>query len=691
MVVSKINKSVSYPEIKTIDLKDIDEDSNMYEIEIFEMNIIIAVGNSHIKQDDKSIMYFPIYFIKKNNKSVQIGVYEIPAKNITRITDEDGNLMVEEMNEPLIYSSFVNKSFIEKNRLIEKEHKSSAASSSQKEKETELVVIPEKRRDLFRIIPDFPVPNKLMEETEQEAKDITEKYHTDSRHLWIQKFMKNKNYSIKDNEGNGDCFFAMVRDAYRSIGQETSVGKIRERLSESATEETYKMYKENYTMYYLAIEKDNDTLLEIKKQIEDVRKKLKNTISTSEKNELQTYEKQLKAQFEKIKSEQAISKEELKEFKFMKNVNSLEDFRKKIRLCEFWADAWAIDILEKSLNVKFIILSSESYENNDGINILKCGHNNTTFQENSNQDFTPEFYIITEHTGNHYKLIGYKDKMIFTYSEIPFYIKKMIVDKCMETTGGIFNIIPEFKQLKRRMVRGDGINSPENKIYSPEIEIELDDEGDDKDDGTTPSYKSSSSSSKISQAEIQNLFDNEIVFVIHPKIGKNLAPGKANGDELPASKKREYVELTKMSEWRNKLTDFWKQEFILDGHRWISVETYVQASRYKSNNREFYITFSLDSVNNTKISRDPELAKTVSESKSGLVKGEQLRPKNVKPDPEFEKRKNKEEYDAIFAKFNQNVDLKNVLLATKDAKLVFYVKGDKPIPCDNLMIVRSLL
>ena len=687
MVVSKINKSVSYPEIKTVDLKDIDEETNMYETEIFEMAIIIAVGNSNIKQDDKSMMYFPIYFIKKNNRSVQIGVYEIPAKNITRMTDEDGNLMVEEMDEPLIYSSFVNKSFIENNRLIEKEQESSAASSK-KEKETELVVIPEKRRNLFRIIPDFPVPNKLMEETEQEAKDITEKYHSDSRHLWIQKFMKNKNYSIKDNEGNGDCFFAMVRDAYRSIGQETTVVKIREMVSESATEETFKLYNENYTMYYLAIEKDNDNLLEIKKQIEDVRKKLKNTISTSEKNELQTYEKQLKAQFEKIKSEQAISKEELKEFKFMKNVESLEDFRKKIRLCEFWADAWAIDILEKNLNVKFIILSSESYKNNDGINILKCGHN-TTFQEisNTNQDFTPEFYIITEHTGNHYKLIGYKDKMIFTYSEIPFYIKKMIVDKCMETTGGIFNIIPEFKQLKRRMVRGDGINSPENEIPRPEIEIELDEEGEGKDN--TPSFKSSSSSSKISQAEIHNLFDNEIVFVIHPKIGKNLAPGKANGDALPVSKKREFVDLTKITEWRNKLTDFWKQEFILDGHRWISVETYVQASRYKSNNREFYIQFSLDS--DTKISRDPELAKTVSESKSGMIKGEQLRPKNVKPDPEFEKRKNKEHYDAIFAKFNQNVDLKNVLLATKDAKLVFYVKGDKPSTCDNLIIVRSLL
>jgi len=76
-------------------------------------------------------------------------------------------------------------------------------------------------------------------------------------------------------------------------------------------------------------------------------------------------------------------------------------------------------------------------------------------------------------------------------------------------------------------------------------------------------------------------------------------------------------------------------------------------------------------------------------SKTGKIKDTLLRPREVQVDPEYTGKK--ELHAAQFAKFNQNEDLKTLLLATQGAKLTQYQKGAEPLVADELMLVRNNL
>jgi len=129
--------------------------------------------------------------------------------------------------------------------------------------------------------------------------------------------------------------------------------------------------------------------------------------------------------------------------------------------------------------------------------------------------------------------------------------------------------------------------------------------------------------------------------------------------------------------------------FTNDGHKWLSVEHYYQGSKFKRNNPEFYLTFSLDS--NSELSKNPVMAKGAG-GKSGKSQGILIRPKHIMIDEDFFEGRGKEEMErAMYAKFSQNEDLKKVLLDTKMAKLTHYSRGKPPVVFYDLMRVRKQL
>jgi predicted NAD-dependent protein-ADP-ribosyltransferase YbiA (DUF1768 family) len=497
------------------------------------------------------------------------------------------------------------------------------------------------------------LPPLLKEETKRHAKDIRDKYHQSPSDTWIEIFMKNKHYRLIDNEGKGDCFFATIRDAFSNIAQQTSVNKIRKKLSNEATEEIFLNYKEQYDMYSNAILVDTNNIRELSAQYTILKERCNETIDRNEQKIICTEAANIKKQHDKLVTEKKATSQMLREYKFMKGIESLDAFKAIIKRCEFWADTWAISTLERILNIKFIIMSSETYKKGDIRNVLQCGLLNDSILEQRGR-FTPEFYIIVDHTGDHYKLIGYKKKSIFKFTELPYDIKKMIVDKCMERNSGAFAIIPEFIKFKN--------NNSKNVIK----EVEYDD---------------------ITESKLRGLYNDDIVFRFYSKSLDKPPPGKGSGEKIPNDRLKEYVELATIPEWRKKLSNFWIQPFSLDNHQWASVENYYQGSKFKKGHPQFYLSFSLDS--GTDLSKDPAMAKAAG-GKTGKIKGELLRPIEVSIDSDFSgKRKSREIYDAQYAKFTQNEELKTLLLATGEAKLTHFVRGSEPETYDELMMIRD--
>jgi len=668
MVLSKINKSVSYFETKKVDSNDLSKEADLYEINANGVNIIIAIGNAKKDFEDKNITFFPIYLVKSNNKVMQIGLYEVKSSDLTNYIDDEGNLEVEKIDEPLIYV-FVTRQMLENLRLIPESELDAERKEEEEEEEgegegegeeSEPIVqeviqtkIPEVRKDIFTIIKGVPIPAMLLEETKQSALKARSSYKGTKGDNWMQKYMENPNYYIIDNEGGGDCLFATIRDAFSQIAQQTSVDKLRKKLANEVTPEIFNGYKELYDNAKRSIIKDTETIKKLEIEYAKYKKMYEETLDRNEKKKYVEISKKIKEDRDRVINEKRISYQISQEFRFIKGVDTIEQFKDKIKTCEFWAETWAISTLERVLNVKFILMSNQAYVSGDKMNVLNCGQANDSIIQSIGQ-FTPEYYIIVEYTGDHYKLIGYKKKQIFKFRELPYDIKKLVVDKCMENNSGLFSLIPDFIRFKDELTAG-----------IQEI----------------PQFD------ELSDAKIRGLYEDDVIFVYYDKSDSKKLPGKGSGEKIGIDNIKDYSQLAAVPEWRRKLDNMWIQPFVVDGHIWNSVEHYYQAAKFKGT-PEFYLSFSQES--GTDLSKNPELAKAAS-STSGKYKGELVRPKGVNKDVDYKKNADKYLSEALYAKFNQNQDLKDMLISTKKAKLMHYKKGKAPELSEALIIVRYKL
>jgi hypothetical protein len=277
MVVSHLNKYIDYLETRELEAEDIGEETDIYEMEIFNKNHYIALGKAKYTFATKyDVVYFPIYLLKGFRKiRGKIGVFEIEKNRVISIKDNLVGLgkplffdiTTEQYLEKTMSTTHLKKNDKEEDEEGEKEEEEGEEGEKEKgekrEKEDDIFSLEnvdknlgekeEKKnkitlKDVF-VVDKIPPNNPtLTEETEEESKNLREEYlkYKSTKDNWVQTIMQNKLFDIQHNEGGGNCFFAVIRDAFLDIGYHTSVEKLRLFLSQEVNGTIFKQYHDIY-------------------------------------------------------------------------------------------------------------------------------------------------------------------------------------------------------------------------------------------------------------------------------------------------------------------------------------------------------------------------------------------------------------------------------------------------------------
>ena len=508
MIISNINSKQKYEEKENIDKNDIGLDSELYEYFYNDIKIIISLGKINNTKINMGLLFTPIYLIYKKKVVSKIGILEIePTSNIY---DEEGDIDLNKCNEPLFFN-FVNKTYLSK----------------------------------------YSDNTEISEDT-NETEDMKHTYNEEMNDVWINDFMGSEKYTIKDNDGNGDCFFLALIDAFSTINENKNVNELREILVKNVSVSIYESYKQIYNSCIESINDNNNKIKNIQKINKDLEQKIKNTNIVGEHYDIICNAKKKSDEYNNYIQENNSSRELLNEYEFMSTVESYDDFKNILMSNIFWADTWAISVIERELNIKIILLSSENYENGDIDNVLLCS------QENNDTNYNPECYIIMDYNGLHYKLISYNYNSVFNIETLPNEVKELIHIKCQENEGGTYKYIDN-KQTT---------NSEDNIYYDIKENTE---------------------------------------FMISPKSSDKPKPGCGNGEKILMNNIIKYKELNNVKNWRQKLSTYNISPFTLDNLKWNTIEHYYQGSKFKNIDSNYYKSFSLDS--DSYYNNDPTLAK----------------------------------------------------------------------------------
>lgn len=599
MVLSIIDNSIQYPESKNIDPDDIDHEAFVYYGEILNNPVNFVLGKPKFDYVENNIIYFYIYLVNNENIHSKIGLYEVNDNDYNTLIDSDGNISELYLETPLLFN-FANNIILKEYKLNQDTDAKNISSEDEDigdsdtdnsdshiHSNSEIIDEP-----IDEIIDDIDIIDEskdnpsivkpLLEQTREESDKEYQQYQFNDQHTWVSQFFHTNKYTIHDNEGGGDCFYAVLRDALTTRNKSITVKEIRTSLANEADETLFLEYRNMYQSIYKSYKESLETKKQSKNEFDSIKLQLSSQhLLVAEKAKLLDKAQQAKNKFTETNRLISDLKDTLEELQFMNGINTLDDFKNIIKSNQFWANVWAISCLERIYNVKFIILSKNHYDSKDYDNILQCGEIDKVLAEKNL--FQPEFYILCDYIqGIHYKLIKYMDRATLSFKELPFRVKQLVCDKCLERLAGPFSIIPEFIEFK-------------NKNYS-------DDKPDLKDIKNV--------SVKSLPDKFKQLYNENLVYVIHSRAA-DLHPGKGNNeiinrDKLSKQDLGNLIELKTIKDWRKQL-DNNVGLIEIDGKNYDSINNYLSVKKIKRQD----ITDELMMKLLTAKFKNPELLKTL--------------------------------------------------------------------------------
>ena len=658
MVRSRLDPSVNYTELKSIDPSDSKETNYrapLYEAVVMGINTIISIGQIKNTFIEKNIVYYPIYLIKSDKVISQIGVYELFEETVASILDDEGDINLDKTPPPLIYS-FVTKTLIQKAVFISENPSAAAkgraklalpkvtgaaaaaAAAAAEDEDTEsdddiqaaIHASQAAPKDVGKGPVKIPkrLPVQTMDQFDSELRNFRER----PDQPWIQRYYMNNEFNIVKSPIDSDSFFYAICDAIRSVypDRDINIINLREKLAGVISVEQYSAYKSLYDSFSLQLQRNRQRNEEIVAENQDLKTRLTGSQSLSEKKQIRERALVLKAENEELKEKREAIKDNMKYVNFMKGVHNIEQLRDVIRVGEgageFRADEWAISALEIILNIKLIVFSkTDFHDNNDKAfamtNVIHCGKN----VNKSQKDFIVQ-EIEKMKSGKHKSaamvaldepkskeasesgLIKRRDK----YDFIPdHYIMLSETDKhydlitYRETKMFTFAEIPYCVkiQITSRCLQGfelSGIytNIPQFMLFMKE------------DMEATNKMLMKDIESEIADLDkSSNPHYNDSLRLMHHALSSNKMPGFAVGDLVSPSDMKGFMNLMGgggnndkggKNNWRRKISNEWCQPFTQDGHRWLSVEHYYQGNKFLKTFPEFYLLFTMDANKKSK-------------------------------------------------------------------------------------------